>query len=292
MSFVQQVLDETERWATKKDPKKRALMRTRMVKFAEFVEKCLCVHDKGQVGDRTVIKYWKASRTGNVPRQRAHAFRTQEDYWNALVELWPLIGKVGAPPKPHPFDTKVPNDESTLANANANNKASGNHRELVMRVAQQMQREGRIVWTALAMQEPLDTAPPRVNPDVFSIRNTTVQAELQPVVHEIKMSRADLLGDLKRPEMRSAYVAMASQVYYVLGLDAKGQPIAQADEVPAEYGVLVATNTELEIVRTAPKHPFTELRFDVWMALVKAAPIPPESDQVQIHLKPARSPKC
>ena len=42
-------------------------------------------------------------------------------------------------------------------------------------------------------------------------------AYLEPIAHEIKASRADLLGDLKRPEKRAAYLAVASQAYCVLG---------------------------------------------------------------------------
>jgi len=172
-----------------------------------------------------------------------------------------------------------------LADAHASNRANRSaHDELVMQVAQRMQQEGRIAWTQLPLRAQVDGAWTQAIPDVFSIRHTTVEAYLEPVVHEIKVSRADLLGDLKRPEKRAAYLAMASQVYYVLGLNAKGQPIAEADEVPAECGVMVATSSGLEIVRVAPKQPFTGLRFDAWMALAKAAPEPRNSNQVQMHL--------
>lgn len=47
-------------------------------------------------------------------------------------------------------------------------------------------------------------------PHVFSIRNTAVEAYLEPLVHEIKCSRADLLGDLKRAEKRAANLPIAS----------------------------------------------------------------------------------
>lgn len=43
------------------------------------------------------------------------------------------------------------------------------------------------------------------------------------------------------------------KVHYVLGLNAKKQPIAEADDVPVECGVMVATSSGLEIVRVAPK---------------------------------------
>ena len=160
-----------------------------------------------------------------------------------------------------------------LADAHATNRANRSaHDELVMQVAQRMQHEGRIAWTQLALRAQVDGVWTQAIPDVFSIRHTTVEAYLEPVVHEIKVSRADLLGDLKRPEKRAAYLEMASQVYYVLGLNAKGQPIAEPEEVPAACGVMVATNNGLEIVRVAPKQPFTGLRFDVWIALAKATP--------------------
>lgn len=172
-----------------------------------------------------------------------------------------------------------------LADAHATNRANrSTHDELVMQVAQRMQQEGRIAWTQPALRAQVDGAWTQAIPDVFSIRHTTVEAYLEPVVHEIKVSRADLLGDLKRPEKRAAYLAMASQVYYVLGLNAKGQSIAKADEVPAECGVMVATTAGLEILRVSPKQPFSGLRFDVWMALAKAAPLtrPVEEKQMQL----------
>ena len=84
-----------------------------------------------------------------------------------------------------------------------NRQARSNHEALVDLVAQTMMRDGRIVWTGLSLRAKLPTEPeasPRWKicmPDVFSIRNTTVARYLEPVVHEIKVSRADLVGDLK-----------------------------------------------------------------------------------------------
>jgi hypothetical protein len=110
-------------------------------------------------------------------------------------------------------------------------------------------------------------------PDVFSIRNTSVESHLEPVVHEIKVSRADLLGDLKRPEKRQAYLDVGGQCWYVLGLDAKGRPIGSARDIPAECGVMVAGDAGLEVMRAAAKRPGPKLPFAVWMALAKASPL-------------------
>ena len=179
----------------------------------------------------------------------------------------------------------TPTGLQALADAHVSNQGSRSaHDELVSLVAQRMQLEGRIAWTQLALRAQVDGAWTQAIPDVFSIRNTTVEVYLEPVVHEIKVSRADLLSDLKRPEKRAAYLAMASQVYYVLGCNAKGQAIGNAEEVPAECGVIVAASSGLEIVRIAPKQRFTGLRFDVWMALSKASPLQRNDHKVQMSL--------
>jgi hypothetical protein len=179
----------------------------------------------------------------------------------------------------------TPSGLEALSQSHANNRASRSaHETLVMRVAAMAQLEGRITWTTLALRAQVNEHGVLAMPDVFSIRNTTVEAYLEPVVHEIKVSRADLLGDLKKPDKRAAYLAMASQVYYVLGLNAKGNPIAEPHEIPAECGVMVATKAGAEIVRPAPRQPFELVRFDMWMALAKAAPMPRDGESLQMLL--------
>ena len=110
-------------------------------------------------------------------------------------------------------------------------------------------------------------------PDVFSIRNTTVEAYLEPVVHEIKVSRADLLGDLKRPAKRAAYLGLGGECWYVLGHGAKGRPIAEPDEIPPECGVMLCDGERLVVARPAPRMPRGTLPFHVWMCLSKASPV-------------------
>ncbi len=132
-------------------------------------------------------------------------------------------------------------------------------------------------------------------PDVFSIRNTTVAAYLQPVVHEIKVSRADLLGDLRQRDKRDSYLDLGGQCWYVLGRDARGRPIAQADEIPLACGVIHAMpDGRLEVARHAPVRSVPDLPFALWMALAKATPLAPpggvgddlERDQVPLQEQP------
>ncbi len=168
-----------------------------------------------------------------------------------------------------------------------NKGARSSHEALVAHVARDMVRAGRIVWRGLAlraqvMDEALASAVWTVAcPDVFSIRHTTVQAYLEPVVHEIKVSRADLLGDLKKPLKRAAYLDMGGECWYVLGNNAKAQPFAQADEIPPECGVMQLTDAGLQVVRPAPKRALERLPFHVWMALAKASPVMREDESAQ-----------
>ena len=167
-----------------------------------------------------------------------------------------------------------------------NRLARSAHEALVDLVAQNMMRDGRIVWTGLSLRAQLSSKPDSPNtsvrwkicmPDVFSIRNTTVAGYMEPVVHEIKVSRADLLGDLKSRDKRDSYLNVGGQCWYVLGCDGKGRPIAKSEEIPDECGVMVSDGNQLEVVRNAPRRAISDLPFSMWMALAKAKPLSPDS---------------
>lgn len=160
-----------------------------------------------------------------------------------------------------------------------NRQARSAHETLVEKVVEAMLRDGRLVWTNLSLRAKLVGEPDTQHrwkmcqPDVFSIRNSSRQEYLEPIVHEIKVSRADLLGDLKRPDKRAAYLDVGGQCWYVLGCDRSGHPIAKPNEIPVECGVMVCKNDKLEVVRMAPKKEAKGLPFSVWMALAKATPL-------------------
>lgn len=153
------------------------------------------------------------------------------------------------------------------------------HELLVDRVAHAMLRDGRIVWTNLSLRARLPSEPETPNrwkmckPDVFSIRHTSVASYLEPIVHEVKVSRADLLGDLKSKDKRDSYLDVGGQCWYVLGCDSKGRPIGQEDDVPPECGVMIAEPDRLHVVRNAAKRSAREMPFAIWMALAKATPV-------------------
>lgn len=167
-----------------------------------------------------------------------------------------------------------------LAQTLARNRAAMSaHEALVERVALEMGRAGRIAWRGLSLraQVPCDDAdkPLRwcmARPDVFSIRNTSVEEYAEPLVHEVKVRRADLLSDLRLQAKRASYRDLG-ECWYVLGNDARGRCIAAPDEVPPECGVLVMEGGRLQVARPAPKRAHHALPFGIWMALAKATPV-------------------
>jgi len=177
---------------------------------------------------------------------------------------------------------------TTLA---TNRRAFSAHEALVDRVAREMRRAGRIAWRGLALRaqvpQPDEDKPLRwcmAKPDVFSIRNTSVATYVEPVVHEVKARRADLLSDLRNDAKRAAYLDLG-ECWYVLGCDVHGRCIAEPDEVPAECGVMVLEGERLAVARAAPRRSRESLPFGVWMALAKATPLPPADDDPQDMLR-------
>ena len=164
------------------------------------------------------------------------------------------------------------------------------HEELVERVAREMTRAGRLAWRGLSLRAKLpDSAAPDgasvpgpwvvAMPDVFSIRHTTVEAYLEPIVHEIKVRRSDLLGELRNPAKRAAYLQLGGELWYVLR-----EGIAEPDEIPPECGVLIASQGTLDVARPAPKRTM-RLPFPTWMALARATPLDGwRSDDAQLLL--------
>lgn len=175
-----------------------------------------------------------------------------------------------------------------LATVLARNRAAlSAHEALVERVAQEMARAGRLAWTGLSLRAQVasgDAAKPLrwciAKPDVFSIRNTSVESYVEPIVHEIKVRRADLLADLRQQAKRAAYGDLG-ECWYVLGSDAKGRAIAEPEEVPVECGVMLFREGRLTVARPAQRPARSALPFGVWMALAKSTPVASPDEDAQ-----------
>ena len=157
---------------------------------------------------------------------------------------------------------------AVLAETLAKNRARRDgHEMLVDRIAREMTRAGRLAWRGLSVRARVEGGWAMAMPDVFSIRHTTVEAYAEPIVHEIKVQRSDLLADLRRASKRQAYLELGGECWYVIK-----DGIARAEEIPLECGVLVASDSGLVVARPAPKRP-TRIGFALWMALARATPV-------------------
>jgi hypothetical protein len=196
-----------------------------------------------------------------------------------------------------------------------NQRSLSAHDRLAERVAEHLASAGRIVWRELSLRakvnvngEPAHDAAPltgnalwtenaideavreplgktswrMARPDVFSVRHTSVEDYLQPMVHEVKISRADLLSDLRHAAKRESYQWLSCETYYVFPAG-----VAEPEEVPQEFGVWVLNGTvesgTLDLVRPA-RHAPCKLPFVVWMALAKATPARMDGEAVQRQL--------
>ncbi len=198
------------------------------------------------------------------------------------------------------------------------------HDRLAERFAGHLLSAGRIVWRELPLRAaleapvaPADAVPrpapagaPRLwadedadgassgraaqvwrmaRPDLFSVRNTSVPAYLQPMVHEVKASRADLLSDLRHADKRQAYQWLCEECYYVFPVG-----IATPEEIPEQFGVWVlhgkvqdlgqpGDTSRFELLRPA-RHARCTLPFAVWMTLCKATPVRGQGEPAQAQL--------
>lgn len=180
------------------------------------------------------------------------------------------------------------------------------HDRLAQRFAEELLAEGRIVWHELSLRaliasEPVaaDDKPPlwdeaeppppslknswrMARPDLFSVRNTSVEAYLRPQVHEIKFSRADLLSDLRHAAKRQAYEWLCCECFYVFPAG-----VAQPNEIPEQFGIWVLQGSlaegRFELLRPA-RHCSRSLPFAVWLALAKATPLHSEREGLQARL--------
>lgn len=159
-----------------------------------------------------------------------------------------------------------------------NRRARDAHEDLALHVAQHLAREGRLVFRGLALRAHCEGAWRGCRPDVYSLRNTTTARHARPLIHEVKVSRADLLADLADPSKRSAYQALSSEFFYVMPAG-----LAGLSEVPFDCGVMYATGSRLVVARPAEYRQVTP-GFEQWMAIARRGAERFDADDSQLAL--------
>jgi hypothetical protein len=160
-----------------------------------------------------------------------------------------------------------------------NRGAFATHDGLVDRVAQLLAASGRLVFRGLPLRGKVDGAWRACRPDVYSLRATNVAAYACPAIHEIKVSRGDLLAELARPEKRSAYQSLSSEFYYVLP-----EGLATLEELPADCGVMYVGETGFRPGRPSPRRK-VEPGLGEWMAIARRAAEFIDVDVIQAPLR-------
>lgn len=138
------------------------------------------------------------------------------------------------------------------------------HHDLASRLSAWRREQGRITWENIELLVPrAEGGKQAVRPDVFSLAATYDEKRINPCVDEVKVSRADFLADVARPEKRNGYSQIAEVLYYVTP---KG--MIKPDEVPAECGLLVEVQEGQFTVAKRPKKRKVDLTAHHFMNLI------------------------
>ncbi len=159
----------------------------------------------------------------------------------------------------------------------ANRRMHAEHDKLVARVVRYLLAQKRLVFRGIGMRTHVDDAWALSRPDVFSVRHVTSSHRLHPAVHEIKVTRADLLCDLKKESKRRGYQSYSQSFYYVIA-----EGIAEPGEIPLDCGLIVASPTRLKVLRPAPHRPAT-LTTAQWIALARSGAEFGDDDHPQLE---------
>jgi hypothetical protein len=84
------------------------------------------------------------------------------------------------------------------------------HHTLAGRLAQWRRGQGRVTWQNIELLVEREAGGRQaIRPDVFSVATTYDEQRINPCVDEVKVSRADFLADVARPEKRAGYGQIA-----------------------------------------------------------------------------------
>jgi hypothetical protein len=126
------------------------------------------------------------------------------------------------------------------------------HHSLAGSLAEWLRGQGRVTWENTEFLVDRESfgqiAKQAVRPDVFSIKATLNPDAIRPRVHEVKVSRADFLADVAKPEKRALYSLIAEDVYYVAPAG-----MVCIEECPPECGLLLASGNGFDLIKKPSK---------------------------------------
>lgn len=138
------------------------------------------------------------------------------------------------------------------------------HHDLASRLSGWLREQGRVTWENIELLVPrAEGGRQAVRPDVFSLATTYDEKRINPCIHEVKVSRADFLADVSKPEKRAGYAQIAEALYY-----AAPAGVIEAAEVPEGCGLLVEVSEGVFKIEKRPKKRRVELTTHQFMNLI------------------------
>lgn len=134
------------------------------------------------------------------------------------------------------------------------------HHEFASRLAVYLQSKDRLTWENIELRS---SSGAYCRPDVFSVVKTLNEQKMVPQVHEVKVSRADFLSDMRKPEKWQPYQDIACGLVFACP---KG--IVEKHEVPEGCGLIIEElDGNWKILKRAKKTP-VKINSNNWMKLV------------------------
>lgn len=147
------------------------------------------------------------------------------------------------------------------------------HHELGQRLALNLREKGMHTWENVEFSNP-DWTQPRtwgvVRPDVYACYPELKTRNCAPAIYEVKVSRADYLADLAKPQKREAYAAISQAVYYCCPAD-----LIAKSEVPEGFGLVYeGEKGSFEIVKKARRSKTFVMHADTAITLMVKRQVP------------------
>lgn len=149
------------------------------------------------------------------------------------------------------------------------------HHSLADRLAKHLQTQGFYTWENIEFSNPIYSpsvaqAWSVVRPDVYACLPTLKAETCTPTIYEVKVSRADFLADLAKPQKRGAYGDLAEAVYYCCA-----EGMISKDEIPEGCGFLVETTAgEFKTAKRPKKNKRFRLHVNTAMTLMLKRQVP------------------
>lgn len=138
------------------------------------------------------------------------------------------------------------------------------HNTLASRLAQYLQVRSRITYENIELRASYEGRVRPCRPDVFSLMCTYKATKLHPFIHEVKVSRADFLNEVKNERKLALYSQLAERVFFVTPQD-----MVERQEIQEPYGLIYETKPNVfRLVKRALPNKVPRYRTAMWMRLV------------------------